>query len=190
MLIQQFIATHGYILLLAGTLLEGETVLIVAGFLAHRGYLELPWVIVVAFIGTLAGDQLYFFMGREKGLKYLTKRPTWQAKAERVFEFLRKHESWLILGFRFLYGFRTVTPFLIGVSGIPPRKFMSLNFIGAAAWAVLFSFLGYLLGSTLELFLKEMKQYELRIVLAITVIGAACWLVHLYRGRKNLLSKG
>jgi len=94
--IEQLISTHGYIILLAGTFLEGETVLIIAGFLAHRGYLELPWVIVVAFIGTLAGDQLYFFMGREKGLKYLTKRPTWQAKAERVFEFLRNHELWIL----------------------------------------------------------------------------------------------
>lgn len=183
--IEHLISAHGYVVILIGTFLEGETVLVVGGFLAHRGYLELPWVIAAAFTGTLAWDQLFFFLGRKKGLQYLSKRPTWQAKAGRVFSLLRKYRLWIILGFRFLYGFRTVTPFLIGSSGFAPVRFVVLNVIGASVWAVVFGVLGFLLGSTLELFLKEIKRYELRIVLTIIMVGVAFWLVHLYLERKN-----
>jgi len=183
--IEQLISAHGYVVILIGTFLEGETVLVVGGFLAHRGYLELPWVIAAAFMGTLAGDQLFFFLGRKKGLQYLSKRPTWQAKAGRVSGLLHKHQLWIILGFRFLYGFRTVTPFLIGSSGFAPVRFVVLNVIGAAVWAVVFGVLGYLLGPTFELFLKETKRYELRIVLVIIMVGVAFWLVHLFMERRN-----
>ena len=57
--------------------------------------------------------------------------------------------------------------------------------IGGAVWAVTFGFLEYLLGSMLTLFIKEMKRYELTIVLTIIMIGSACWLVYLYVDRKN-----
>ena len=43
------VSAYGYPALFIGTFLEGETILVIAGFLAHRGYLELPWVIVIAF---------------------------------------------------------------------------------------------------------------------------------------------
>ena len=185
MLIEQLISVHGYVIILIGTFLEGETVLVVGGFLAHRGYLELPWVIAAAFMGTLAGDQLFFFLGRKKGLPYLNKRPAWQAKAGRVFGLLQKHQLWIILGFRFLYGFRTVTPFLIGSSGIAPVRFAVLNVVGAALWALVFGILGYLLGPTSELFLKETKRFELPIVLAIILFGLAFWVVHFRMERKN-----
>ena len=58
MSLQQLITDYGYLAILMGTFLEGETILILGGFASHRGYLELPWVVVSAFIGTLAGDQL------------------------------------------------------------------------------------------------------------------------------------
>lgn len=49
---------YGYYAVFLGTFLEGETVLVMAGFAAHSGYLQLPWVIAVA--GGTLGDQLYF----------------------------------------------------------------------------------------------------------------------------------
>ena len=45
------IQTYGYGIVLIGTVLEGETVLTLAGFAAHRGYLQLPLVIVTAAVG-------------------------------------------------------------------------------------------------------------------------------------------
>ena len=39
-MISAFVATYGYVAVFAGTLLEGETILLSAGFAANRGLLH------------------------------------------------------------------------------------------------------------------------------------------------------
>ena len=51
----------------------------------------------------------------------------------------KQHQNLLILGFRFLYGLRSVTPFVIGMSGISWLRFALLNVIGAGIWASAFA---------------------------------------------------
>lgn len=46
---------------------------------------------------------------------------------------MEKYDLWVVLGFRFLYGIRTVTPFLIGTGSISPFRFLMLNMLGASA---------------------------------------------------------
>ncbi|MBI2752438.1 MAG: DedA family protein [Betaproteobacteria bacterium] len=175
MSLEQLVATYGYAAILIGTFFEGETILVVGGFLAHRGYLELPWVIACAFAGTLLGDQLYFYLGRSKGMELLERRPRWQAKSVQVLELLRRHQVPLILGFRFLYGLRTITPFLIGASGVAPLRYTILNAAGSAVWALAIGIAGYVLGQALQTLLEEIKRYELWILAAIAGTGAAVW---------------
>lgn len=127
--------TYGYAMILVGTFLEGETVLVIGGYLAHAGYLKLSWVIAAAFTGTFVADQLFFFIGRKKGMAFLERRPRWRHKYRRIFLMMHRHQNILIVGFRFLYGLRTVTPFLLGASGISPMKFLMLNVLGASVWA-------------------------------------------------------
>ena len=52
----EFVAAYGYLAVLLGTLLEGETVLLLAGFAAHQGHLAIHWVLLIAFIGGTLGD--------------------------------------------------------------------------------------------------------------------------------------
>jgi membrane protein DedA with SNARE-associated domain len=61
--LDRLIDTYGYWVILVGTLLEGETILILGGFAAYQGYLALPGVILMAFMGGLCGDQLFFSWG-------------------------------------------------------------------------------------------------------------------------------
>ena len=76
MTLESLVDAYGYVAVLVGTFLEGETILILGGFAAHRGYMALPWVILAAFIGSLCGDQLFFFLGRWHSQAILSKRPT------------------------------------------------------------------------------------------------------------------
>ena len=55
---------HRQLSLVLGSLIEGETFVVLAGFAAYRGYLSLPLVIVVATVMNFAWDQLYFWIGR------------------------------------------------------------------------------------------------------------------------------
>jgi membrane protein DedA with SNARE-associated domain len=74
------VSHYGYVALVVGTFFEGETILVAAGFAAHGGYLKLQWVILGAFLGSLAGDQFYFFVGRMKGKAFLHRRPAWRLR--------------------------------------------------------------------------------------------------------------
>jgi len=179
------VSTYGYPALLIGTFLEGETILVIAGFLVHRGYLELPWVIVFAFLGTFAGDQLYFWLGRTKGANFLMRRPSYRVRVEKAQNLLEKHQKLIILGFRFVYGLRAVTPFAIGMSNIKAKQFIGLNAIGAIVWAMIVGSGGYLFGNALEIIIGDIKHYELEILAAMIFSGCVVWLVYFYRRRRT-----
>jgi membrane protein DedA with SNARE-associated domain len=181
MSLEALISTYGYPAVGIGTFFEGETILVLGGFAAHSGYLQLPWVIVWAFIGSLCGDQLFFYIGRFQGDAVLEKRPHWKPKAEKVFALLDRHQNWLIVAFRFIYGLRTVTPFLIGASGISPLRFLILNVIGASVWAIVFGSLGYLFGQAMDVVLGNIKRYELLVFGILITVAVLVWAVRLHK---------
>lgn len=181
---EALMATYGYAAIAIGTLFEGETILVLAGFAAHQGYLKLPGVVFYGFLGTLCSDQLIFYLGRIQGTKILDKRPYWRSKAKWVFDLMRRRQTWLILGFRFLYGFRTITPFLLGTAKIAPLPFLALNMMGAFFWAVAVAGSGYLFGHVVELFLGKLKRYELYLFVTLILIGATVWGLHWSRNLK------
>lgn len=185
MTLEQFVATYGLWAILVGTFFEGETILILGGFLAHRGYFPLPWVIAAAFAGSFSGDQLFFQIGRRRGMGALARRPHWQERTARVRELLRRYETPVILGFRFAYGFRTVTPVVLGATGTRQLRFVALNAAGAAVWATAIAALGYLLGHSIEALLGGVKRFELAIAGGILLVGAAAWLGRRWIGRRK-----
>ena len=182
--IETYIIHYGYIIILLGTFFEGETVLVLAGFLVHRGYLAFSLVVLSAFAGTFAGDQLYFFMGRKKGMAYLDNYQTWKVKSGRILKLMRQHQTLVILLFRFIYGFRTITPFLIGASGISPWRFMVFNTMGGLTWALAITSVGYVFGHAAELYLHDIKQYEFIIMGAIILAGLVIWMLYFIAGKK------
>lgn len=180
---EQFIQDFGYWAVLIGTFLEGETILVLGGFAAHRGYLSLPVVIIVAFLGTVIGDQLFFYLGRKHSPSILKRRPGWQRKIEKAQRLINRHEILILLGFRFIYGLRAVIPFTLGLAAISPRVFVPLNIMGAIIWAVAIGSAGYYFGHALEVFLGHLKQFELWIMAGIVFSGVVVWLMY-YRNRK------
>ncbi|MFT3890498.1 MAG: hypothetical protein QM730_02600 [Anaerolineales bacterium] len=75
--LEAIIAQFGYPALIIGLLLEGETVLVLGAFMAHRGYLNLPLVIALGCVVSFAADQFFFWMGRTQGSRFLESRPRW-----------------------------------------------------------------------------------------------------------------
>ena len=183
--IEALIQAYGYPALAVGTFLEGETILVLAGFMAHRGYLDLGWVIAAGFVGSMSGDLLYFFLGRRHGQSFLAKRPSWGPRIDRVNGVVRKYGTPVILGFRFFYGFRTITPFVLGMSGVPAWKYALLNATSALAWAAAVGGGAYLFGNALELVFGDIKRYELGVAALIAAGGGAVWAVHLIRNRRK-----
>ena len=73
--LSHFVSQYGYWAVAVGCLLEGETVMVLAGLAARRGLLGLPLVMAVgAFIGAFS-DVLLFSLGRWRGKLVLARWP-------------------------------------------------------------------------------------------------------------------
>src|SRR5690242_11429490 len=101
--LETFISKFGYPALIIGLLLEGETILVLAAFMAHRGYMSLPLVILTGCIVSFASDQFFFWIGRTKGSRFLEKRPAWKPHLEKATSLLGRNTNLLFLGVRFMY---------------------------------------------------------------------------------------
>jgi membrane protein DedA with SNARE-associated domain len=177
---EHLIRTYGYWALLLGTFLEGETILIVAGAFAGQGVLELPFVILSALAGSMAGDQLHFLIGRYKGQWVLSKFSNQRERLNKVLRLVERHRILLVLIFRFMYGLRTITSFTLGMTSMPIWVYAPLNAVGAATWAVAFASAGYLFGyHVLPLF----KHYRLKVLAVVCVVAMVLWLIRVWRAR-------
>jgi membrane protein DedA with SNARE-associated domain len=181
--LQHLVDTYGYVVVLIGTFLEGETILVLGGLAARLGYLKLQGVMVAAFAGSMAGDQLYFYLGRRHGKTLLARHPAWEGRVAEIHNLMERFETPLLLGFRFLYGFRSLTPLVIGMSRIKLWKFFLLNMLGAAIQATCVASLGYALGHSADRLLGDIKRYELEAMIGVVVVGAAAWTVYIVRKR-------
>ena len=156
----EFVAAYGYAAVLAGTLLEGETILLLAGFAAHQGHLSLELVLLIAFIGGTTGDQVFYWIGRSWGATLLQHSPVARKRAAQVAVLLKRWDALLVFGIRFLYGLRIAGPVAMGALAFSARRFAVFNALGAAVWAVLVGGAGYLLGHGLQVFLGDVQRYE------------------------------
>jgi membrane protein DedA with SNARE-associated domain len=183
--LESFLAKYGYLAIILGTVFEGESFIIMGGFSAHRGYLKLlPWVILAGFAGNFIQNQVVFIIGRRYGNRTVEKHPDWKPRLQQVHRWLARYRSFLIVGLRFVPGFRTIGGVAIGMSDVSAGRFTVLNLIGAALWAVVIGFLGFLCGHVLELIMGEIKHLEVPILIGIAVVGGLLFFVHRRRRGK------
>lgn len=183
-MISAFVASWGYFAVFIGTLLEGETILIAAGFAAHRGLLDWPVVVLVAIAGGTLGDQLAFLLGRWQGAALLERFPALARHKPRIDDLLARYDAFLIITVRFLYGLRIAGPLILGSSRVPLLRFAVLNLIGAALWAVLVSGAGYAFGLAINALIADVKQIEGVILIGMLALGGGIWLWYRFRTRK------
>jgi membrane protein DedA with SNARE-associated domain len=174
--LETFVTTYGYPALFTGVFLEGESVLLIAGFLAHNGYLNLLLVILVAFAGAFCGDQFFFRIGRHKGIAYLKRRPHLRCRVDAIGSFLHRYQIVAVLGYRFMYGMRTITPIILGASRFSASRFALLNLCSTLLWAAVIATAGYFFGEAIHVVLKDVKHYEVEAVLLVALFGSAIWL--------------
>ena len=161
------ISQYGYAALVIGSLAEGETVTLLGGVAAHQGLLKFPLVVLSVAFGGMIGDQVLYLCGRRFGGKLLP--------------------YLFVIGTRFMYGFRVIGPTLIGASQLPPKIFLPLNILGAFAWALIFTTIGYAGGQVIAPWLhnldQHLKHWVWLILVVVLVVGVRWWLKR--RGKKK-----
>jgi membrane protein DedA with SNARE-associated domain len=170
------IQAYGYPVVLAGSLLEGESVVALGGLAARRGYLELPWVVACAAAGGFLGDQFFFALGRCYGARLLQRFPRLAPSMARVHVLVDRYDHWIVIGLRFMYGLRIAGLLAIGMSRIGWLRFAGLNLVGALLWAPFFVAAGYMLGAALELLMDDLERIEHWMFIGLVMVGIALWL--------------
>jgi len=165
----------------AGVPLPGETILLMASFLAYSEHdLRLPWIIVVATIAATAGDNLGFALGHYGGRPLLARyqaffriKDATVARGESLFE---KYGSLTIFFARFVFGMRIIAGPLAGVLRMHWRRFAVFNFLGAGLWVTLISVAGYLFGQHWGRLERIVQRFDVAVaILAVLVVAWLWW---------------
>jgi membrane-associated protein len=164
----------------AGIPVPGETILLLASFLAYSQHeLRLPWIIVVATIAATLGDNLGFALGYYGGRRLLVRyqaafkiRDTMLARGEDLFA---RYGAMTIFFARFVFGMRIIAGPLAGVLRMPWRKFTVFNFLGAGLWVTAISSVGYLFGQHWQRLERDVKRFDLVAAVVVAVVVAYVW---------------
>ena len=131
-----------------------ETMVIVAGTLAGAGDLSLVLVILAAWAGAVAGDNISYGIGKWAG-EHTVRRLFRHEKAHRGFDWaelqLEERGSYIILVARFIPFGRTAVTFTAGYTrGLPWHRFVRYDIVAGGLWATYATMLGYLGGKQFE----------------------------------------
>lgn len=182
-ILKDYLELHGYWVLFFWTFMEGEAGLILAGFLAFQGYLNIFGVIFTAFGGSFLGDQFYFYMGRWNGPTLLKFFTAIAKKFRKALNLIEKYGSFVAFISRYTYGFRIILPIILGMSNFPAQRYVLLNLSSAFTWAIIFSLVGYLFGKSASLLVEDVEKYEPHLMVALLCLIGCMWLSHFIHAR-------
>ena len=183
-MIGEIIKTYGYLAVVFGTLLEGETVLLAAGFACHQGLMDWRLVFLLALLGATLGDQSAFLIGRWKGAQLLDRFPLLARSLPRINSLIERYHTPVILLIRFMYGMRIAGPVLLGIGKLSLRRFALLNLIGALMWVALVISIGYFFGVTMAALLSDVREIEELLLGGLLALGGGFWLFRIKRARR------
>jgi membrane protein DedA with SNARE-associated domain len=180
------IEQYGYLIVFLGVMLEGvgiplpgETVLIAAGALAHRGSLTLWEAIVFGALGAVIGAQVGYSVGRFGGRPFVLRwgryafiTPERLGRAERFFE---RHGGRAVFLARFITGLRVFGALVAGISRMPWGKFTLYSVLGGVLWATAAVALGYFLWASIGLVEHWIGRVSLLLVAALVLVVVLRW---------------
>jgi membrane-associated protein len=177
--------------LLVGFFLPGDSLLFTAGLLTATGgtsALPLPWVLVAAAAGALAGAQIGYLLGRRAGaaLQHRTRRPRVRSAMDRsrvLFE--RYGYGKAIVLARFVPVVRTVLNPMAGALGVPAGVFTLWQFVGGLVWTVGLVLAGHALGSAVP----GIDRYLMPVIAGIVVLSLVPLAAEALRARRPARGK-
>lgn len=174
---ETWIESYGYLAVFLGSIIEGETVLVLAGYSMSRGYLDPVPTFLLAVAGATAGDSIYYWLGRRFGTRLIRSLAVPRPFRARARMLLRRWGRLTAFSTRFAYGLRIALPILIGTTRMPAHLFHLFNLLGAVLFAAVYLTLGFLFGEAVEELLGRVRPYEHMILLGLASLGLLIWIV-------------
>ena len=170
-----------------GLPVPGETALIACAVLASQGSLSISWVIVVAALAAIVGDNLGYWTARKGGRPLLQRHRLTQRYAERYLprgeRFFAKHGGKTVFLGRFVAVLRVTAAWIAGLSHMHWWRFLAWNAAGGIVWALLVGLVAYRLGDAAA---AALNRYGLVAAGGIVVVTAAGYFVVRWIERRTL----
>jgi membrane protein DedA with SNARE-associated domain len=172
-----------------GVPVPGETVLIAAAVYAASGQLNIVVVALVAVAAAVVGDNIGYAIGRFCGRvfalrygRYVLLSEHRLSSAERFFD---RYGGAVVTVARFVEGLRQLNGLIAGTTGMPWRRFLAFNALGAGLWVGAWTSLGDLVGSHLAAIYQHIARSEVLVLGALCVVLAALFGWRLLRRRSS-----
>lgn len=170
-----FVEAHrfiGYALLFLGMIAEGELILIAAGVLAHLGAFDPLDAFVIALVGVMIGDFLWYLIGAYARIHHRENVIVRRAEhfMTRMLPQFRERPFRMIIASKFMYGFNRPSLILSGFLNIPLALFAKAEGVASALWTALFFLLGYLASQTAISITHDIKFFGIIIAVVFLLI--------------------
>ena len=171
-------------------LIPGQLIIIIGGFLAKLGILNLYETIFVAASGAILGDLIGYSIGRRYGYSFITRYGKYFFFKKKHFEktkrLMNHHTGKTLIIGRFNSLTRAFAPFVAGSTEVPFFRFIVYNMIGGISWAACYVIIGYVFGRGYEVASRYVEEFVFFIFIAMIII------IYLYRfvkKRKQVISE-
>jgi membrane-associated protein len=169
-----------------GFFLPGDSLLFTAGFLASQGSLPVAPLFIGIIIAAILGDFVGYTFGSKIGPALFSKENSLffnKKHPERAQRFYETHGKKTIIVARFIPIIRTFAPIVAGIGGMRYQTFIAYNMLGGAAWSILLTGAGFLLGRSVP----DAASYMTPIILVIILISFIPGIIHFIKERKHVV---
>ncbi|MCE5196691.1 MAG: DedA family protein [Negativicutes bacterium] len=173
--------------------IPSEVVLIFSGYLITQTAMRLPWAILTATIGSVAGAAVLYLLGYYLGKSRLDHllNGVWGKRLHFNQTDLAKTEQWFsryqgsaVFLCRFVPIVRSLISIPAGITRMQPLLFFSLTLLGSLGWNTILILLGQSAGSAWQNGLTYIGWYS-KIILAAAAVAVICLACRYYYKKRR-----
>jgi membrane protein DedA with SNARE-associated domain len=181
--VELILIRYGLLAVFVAAMFEADVIPVLAGVAAHQGYFNPVLVVVAASFGALAGDCVWFYVGRHNLIRNSVRLQRIRSKAEMLFQ---RVGHWQIPASHVIYGTRVATMTFLGARGSRAGRFVLVDGVSCLALTTLLFCLGFALSASVSLVLINVRRVE---IVLLVVVGVAALILHLgHKKAQNWLS--
>lgn len=169
--ITPLVSEYGLIIIFVGMIFEGTAMILITGFLCYVGIFSLHEAWIVAFLGAVTGDHIWFYLGRSYGKKIINRFPVFQTKFTQTLSRIKSKADFVALFERFIYGGGIIFPLTLGIENYSRKRYLIFDLIGDSIWALVGLGLGYYFSNGIEMVFGKIEMLEHFLLLATVIVG-------------------
>lgn len=195
-----YISKYGYLAILTIIVLQEigvpnpvpvELLMFFTGYLSYKGLLYLPFVILTAIAADFIGANILYFIFYTSGIFLLKKKPRWlplsEKKINRFKEKINTGGRGSIFLFRLVSITRGYAAVISGLLHLKLRVYLPTVIMAAVSWTVVYSVLGFALGSSWNILSGDIKHFKF--VLFGILLIVACIFIFLLLRKRHVVQK-